>query len=163
MTTNFETDFNPELDLKLERVVDVPRDLVWRAWTEPEHLKVWFCPRPWAVSECEIDLRPGGKFNTTMRGPEGEVIPNSGCYLEVVPRERLVFTDCLAPGYRPAANPFMTAIVTMSDEGEGKTRYVAIAKHGDADTRKKHEEMGFADGWSTALDQLVEYVKALDK
>ena len=55
---------DPKLDLVLERVVDVPVHLVWKAWTEPEHLKPWFCPKPWYVSECEIDLRPGGMLRT---------------------------------------------------------------------------------------------------
>jgi len=62
---------NPKLDLVLVRVVDVPRHLVWEAWTKPEHLKVWFCPKPWGVSDCEIDLRPGGVFRTTMLSPDG--------------------------------------------------------------------------------------------
>jgi uncharacterized protein YndB with AHSA1/START domain len=75
---------DPELDLVLERVVDVPPALVWRAWTEPERLKRWFTPKPWQTVECEIDLRPGGIFRTTMRSPEGEDTPHVGCYLEVV-------------------------------------------------------------------------------
>ena len=62
---------DPQLDLVLERVVDVPRELVWKAWTEPEHVMKWFTPAPWTVTECEIDLRPGGIFRTTMRSPEG--------------------------------------------------------------------------------------------
>ena len=152
--------FNPELDLVLERVVDVPRALVWKAWTEPEHLKKWFCPAPWSVSECELDLRPGGIFRTIMRSPEGQEFPNLGCYLEVVPMERLVFTDALLPGFRPAENPFFTGMVSLKDEGEG-TRYVATAIHRDPASRKKHEEMGFHQGWSAALDQLVALVKTM--
>src|SRR5690242_2821697 len=94
---------NPSLDLVLERVVDVPRELVWSAWTTPEHIKKWFTPAPWTTIACEIDLRPGGAFRTTMRSPEGEEFPNVGCYLEVVPNERLVWTNALGPGFRPAA------------------------------------------------------------
>ena len=63
---------NAKLDLVLERVVDVPRELVWAAWTQPEHLKKWFTPAPWTTVDCEIDLRPGGIFRTKMRGPEGQ-------------------------------------------------------------------------------------------
>ena len=121
-----QTVVDPNLDLVLERVVDVPRYLVWEAWTKPEHLKVWFCPKPWCVSECEIDLRPGGIFRTTMRSPDGMEFPNIGCYLEVVPMERLTFTSALLPNFRPAPAgdlPF-TAIVTMETQGAG-TRYVA--------------------------------------
>ena len=123
---------DPNLDLVLERVIDVPRHLVWEAWTKPEHLKEWFCPKPWGVSQCEIDLRPGGGFRKTMRSPDGQEFPNVGCYLEVVPLERLVFTSVLLPGYRPAPSgdlPF-TAIITMESHGTG-TRYVATALHQD--------------------------------
>lgn len=152
--------FDPTLDLKLERVIDVPVELVWKVWTEPEHVKVWFCPKPWGVSECEIDLRPGGMFRTTMLSPEGQEFPNMGCYLDIVPMERLVFTDALLPGYRPAEKSFMTGVVTMKPEGTG-TRYIAMALHNSLETKKQHEEMGFHDGWATALDQLVEYAKTL--
>ena len=152
--------FDPALDLKLERVIDVPVELVWKAWTEPEHLKVWFCPKPWGVSDCEIDLRPGGIFRTTMLSPEGQEFPNMGCYLDVVPMERLVFTDALLPGYRPAEKSFMTGVVTMKPEGTG-TRYIAMALHNNLEAKKQHEDMGFHDGWGTALNQLVEYAKTL--
>jgi uncharacterized protein YndB with AHSA1/START domain len=152
--------FDPTLDLKLERVIDVPVELVWKAWTEPEHLKVWFCPKPWGVSDCEIDLRPGGIFRTTMLSPEGQEFPNLGCYLDVVPMERLVFTDALLPGYRPAEKSFMTGVVTMKPEGTG-TRYIAMALHNNLEAKKQHEDMGFHDGWATALDQLVAHVKTL--
>ena len=153
---------DPKLDLVLERVIDVPRRLVWEAWTKPEHLKEWFCPRPWGVSECEIDVRPGGIFSTTMRSPDGKEFPNVGCYLEVVPLERLVFTSVLLPGYRPAPPgdlPF-TAIITMEDHGTG-TRYVATALHRDEAGREKHKAMGFFEGWGAALDQLVALVKTM--
>jgi uncharacterized protein YndB with AHSA1/START domain len=76
---------DPALDLVLERTIDVPPALVWKAWTVPEHVCKWFCPAPWTVSECQIDLRPGGLFRTVMRSPEGEAFPNVGCDLEVVP------------------------------------------------------------------------------
>jgi uncharacterized protein YndB with AHSA1/START domain len=150
---------DPKLDLVLERIVDVPRELVWRAWTEPEYLKPWFCPVPWKVTECEIDLRPGGVFKTIMQGPEGQVSPNVGTYLEIVPNERLVWTDALQPGFRPSENPFMTGIIMFEPHGEG-TRYIAMARHKDEAVRAQHEEMGFHEGWGIALDQLVAMVKA---
>ena len=149
---------DPKLDLVLERVIDVPPELVWTAWTMPKHIKHWFVPRPWTITDCEIDLRPGGIFRTTMRSPEGQEFPNDGCFLEIIPNQRLVFTDTLLPGYRPSPNPFFTAVLTLEPSGKG-TRYVAIAIHGNEDTRKKHEEMGFHSGWGTVVDQMVEYVK----
>ena len=153
-------EFDPRLDLVLERVVDVPVDLVWAAWTQPEHIKKWFTPAPWTTTDCEIDLRPGGIFRTTMRSPEGKDFPNIGCFLEVIPNRRLIFTDTLVPGYRPAAKPFFTGIVSMEPQGNG-TRYTAIGMHADEATRERHEEMGFHSGWGKALDQLVAYMKSV--
>src|SRR5712664_3591203 len=95
---------NSKLDLVLERVVDVPREVVWAAWTTPEHVKKWFTPAPWTTTDCEIDLRPGGIFRTDMRSPEGQTFPNVGCFLEIVPNRKLVWTNALAPGYRPAVS-----------------------------------------------------------
>lgn len=149
---------DPNLDLVLERDIDVPLELVWKAWTSPEHLSKWFAPKPWTITSCEVDLRPGGSLNFTMRSPEGEEYPNSQCYLEVVPFERLVTTDTLLSGYRPSANPFFTAVVEMTRNGNG-THYRAVAIHGNDEARKKHEEMGFHGGWGTVLTQMVDYIK----
>ena len=149
---------DPKLDLVLERIVDVPPELVWLAWTTPEHICKWFTPKPWTTTSCEIDLRPGGGFQATMRSPEGKEFPNTGCYLEIVTNRRLVFTDALLPGYRPSANPFFTAVIEIEPAGKG-TRYRATAIHRDEESRKKHEEMGFHNGWGAALDQLVALAK----
>jgi len=156
---------DPKLDLVLERIVDVSPKLVWQAWTQPEHLKHWFTPAPWTTSECEIDLRPGGVFRTVMRDPDGTEHPNVGCYLEVVPQQRLVWTDALEAGFRPARAAAhlgfrFTAIITLEPHGQG-TKYVAVVKHGDAASRDAHAAMGFAEGWGAVLTQLVAYVKTL--
>jgi uncharacterized protein YndB with AHSA1/START domain len=151
---------DPRLDLVLERVIDVPPNLVWMAWTKPEHVSKWFTPAPWTVADCEIDLRPGGIFRTVMRSPDGKEFPNVGCYLEVVPIERLVWTDALLPGYRPSQTPFFTAVITLEPQGTG-TRYTATAIHRDEAGRKRHEEMGFREGWGKALDQLVAHARSL--
>jgi uncharacterized protein YndB with AHSA1/START domain len=160
---------DPQLDLVLQRVVDVPRELVWKAWTQPEHLKPWFTPAPWTTVDCEIDLRPGGAFRTVMRSPEGQDFLNIGCYLEIVPNERLVWTSALGPGYRPRLSAglgpgelLFTAVIALESEGGG-TRYTATVIHGDENSRKKHEAMGFHKGWGAALDQLVAMVKASRK
>jgi uncharacterized protein YndB with AHSA1/START domain len=145
---------DPRLDLVLERVVDVAPELVWAAWTRPEHVRKWFTPAPWTVTDCEIDLRPGGIFRTVMRSPEGKEFPNVGCFLEIVPERRLVWTDALLPGYRPSEKPFFTAVISLEPQGSG-TRYTAVAIHRDEPSRRQHEQMGFHDGWGKALDQLV--------
>lgn len=158
---------DPKLDLVLERIVDVPPALVWKAWTEPEHLMPWFTPAPWTTVECEIDLRPGGLFRTVMRSPEGQRFPNVGCYLEVVPQRKLVWTDTLEAGFRPARQapgencPFhFTATILLEAQGKG-TKYTAIVMHGDEASRVKHDEMGFHSGWGTALEQLVAHMKSV--
>ena len=151
---------DPALDLVLEREIDVPPSLVWKAWTTPRHVEQWFVPKPWTISECEIDLRPGGIFRTVMRSPDGEEMPNVGCYLEIVPEQRLVWTDALLPGYRRAPEPFFTAVVSMQARGAG-TLYTATAIHRDPAGRERHEEMGFHHGWGTVLDQMVAYAKTI--
>ena len=157
-----------KLDLSFTRIVDVPRSLVWRAWTEPELLKPWFCPLPWKTIDCEIDLRPGGIFRTTMQSPEGQEFPNSGCYLEIIPQTKLVWTNALLPGFRPSlptatcgsddANFMFTAMIELADHASG-TRYSATVIHADEAGCKKHAAMGFEGGWGIALDQLVALVK----
>ena len=120
ITRSFAPD--PKLDLVLERVVEVPPELVWAAWTQPEHLKVWFTPAPWRTTHCEIDLRPGGIFRTVMEGPAGERFDGTGCYLEVVPNRRLVWTSVLLPHWRPAPPggelPF-TGVIDLEPAGTG--------------------------------------------
>lgn len=150
---------DPRTDLILERVIPVSPENVWRAWTEPAQLKEWFAPKPWRVSHCEIELRPGGKFLTVMQSPEGDDMPaESGCFLEVVPNRRLVFTDALGPGFRPSPSSFFTVHILLEPEGEG-TRYTAIAMHAEPEEKQQHEDMGFETGWGTALDQLVELAR----
>ncbi len=155
---------DPRLDLVLERLVDVPAQFLWRGWTVPDQLKRWFTPAPWKTVECEIDLRPGGKFRTVMRGPEGQEFDNVGCYLQIVPNQKLVWTGALGPGFRPrpATGPevpfLMTAIITLQPRGNG-TLYTALVIHGDEEARKAHEKMGFQQGWAKALDQLVALAK----
>jgi uncharacterized protein YndB with AHSA1/START domain len=159
------TNIDPELDLVFERTVYVAPELVWRAWTEPEHLKPWYTPAPWTTPVCEIDLRPGGVFRTVMRSPDGEEHPNVGCYLEIVPNRKLVWTDALEGEFRPTRAPahlgFRFTASILLEPYEGGTRYRAIVRHADAASRAKHDEMGFADGWGKAFEQLVAHVKGL--
>ena len=154
---------DPKRDLVLERTVDVSPELVWMAWTQPEHLKKWFTPAPWTTVDCEIDLRPGGVFRTVMRSPEGKDFPNLGCYLEIIPHRKLVWTDALQADFRPSPqDPHLsfrfTAAVLLEPHRNG-TKYTAIAMHQDEASRAKHDAMGFQAGWGKALEQLVEHVK----
>jgi uncharacterized protein YndB with AHSA1/START domain len=153
--------FNPALDLVLERTVPVSPERVFAAYTRPELLKQWFAPKPWTIKSVDIDIRAGGRFNFVMASPEGQEFPNVGCVLEVVENRKIVTTDTLLEGFRPSGSNFMTAIITMEPDGNGGCKYMARAIHADEETRKKHEEMGFHEGWGQTLDQLVELAKTL--
>ena len=165
-TTPTLAPIDPALDLEIERIVPVTPAQLWKAWTQADLLKQWFCPRPWRVSEAELDVRPGGIFRTVMEGPDGERAPYVGSFLEVVPEQRLVTTSVLLPDFRPApldqGGPHFTGIVTFEPQPDGRsTRYVARAMHADAASQKQHAEMGFHEGWNKALDQLVELARTL--
>jgi len=153
-------EFDPDLDLVLVRELAAPRAVIWRCWTEPEHLMQWFVPKPHKVTACHLDVRVGGACNTTF-DVEGAVMENKGVYLEVVPEEKLVFTDTYTEGWKPAAEPFMTAIVTFEDLGGGRTRYTAVARHRNAESARQHRDMGFHDGWGTVATQLEAYAQGL--
>jgi uncharacterized protein YndB with AHSA1/START domain len=147
-------------ELVLTRLIDASREKLFRAWTDPALLKQWFAPIPYTTPVAEIDLRPGGANLIVMRGPDGNEFPNRGVYLEVVPNERLVFTDAYTKAWEPAPKPFMTVIVTFEEEG-GKTRYTARVRHWTVADREQHEKMGFHQGWGQCTDQLAALVAKL--
>jgi uncharacterized protein YndB with AHSA1/START domain len=151
---------DPETDLSFTRTLKAPRRLVWECWTTPRHIREFFVPRPHKVTACDIDLRVGGRFNTTF-DVDGNVMDNHGVFLDVVDGEKLVFTDAYTEGWKPAPDPFMTAILLLSDAEGGGTTYTAIARHRSAESRKTHEDMGFYSGWGTVVDQLEEYAATL--
>lgn len=147
-------------ELTLTRLIDAPREKLFRCWTDPELIPIWFCPPPWGVSKAEVDLRPGGSSLIVMRGPEGEEMPNRGVYLEVIPNEKLVATDAFTSAWEPSEKPFMTMILTFEEE-DGKTRYTATVRHWTAEDKAQHEAMGFHVGWGIATDQLEALAKRI--
>jgi uncharacterized protein YndB with AHSA1/START domain len=147
-------------ELVLSRLIDSTPHKLYRAWTEPDLLKQWFAPKPFTTPIAELDVRPGGANLIVMRGPDGKDMPNRGIYLEVVPNERLVFTDAYLKAWEPSTKPFMTVIVTFENEA-GKTRYTARVRHWTAADREAHEKMGFHKGWGQCTDQLAQLVTAL--
>ena len=155
--------FDPKLDFAIERFIDAPTRLVWDALTKPEHLKAWYMPKVWGrVSRAEMDLRPGGIFSIDIAVGDGPDSPNLGCFLEVVPMERLVWTSMLFPGYRPAVfdDVPITAIMTMETVGTG-TRYVFTALHRDEADFVKNMESGWKQGTEIAVDQFAAHVIAM--
>ena len=162
-----EADTNPcntdgvahEFNLVLRRTIDASPERIWKAWMTPELLQQWFAPKPWSISDVVIDPRPGGAFNFVMHGPDGERFPNHGVFLEVEPGRRWTTTDAFTPDWKPAGQPFMVATVELTPAADGRTEYVATARHWNAETMKQHEAMGFHEGWGQCADQLAELLK----
>lgn len=135
------------------RVVDAPREAVWRAWTDAEHLARWRGPSGFVNTFDAFEPRPGGRFRMAMRGPNGEDFPFTGTYREVAPPDRLVWMSEFATG--PAEQ--MTTVVTFADRG-GKT-----ALHVRQTFHVVMPEMagaiaGANQGWGMTLDQLAAHV-----
>lgn len=162
-----QTDYHPvpassdeDRDLVLTRLYDIPREKLYRAWTDPKLLVRWFAPAPWTTPEAEVDVRPGGSSRVVMRSPEGVDYPNHGVYLEVVENEKIVSTDAYSKAWQPSEKPFMTLILTFEDE-DGKTRYTARARHWTVEDRETHEKMGFHEGWGQCAEQMAKVAAAL--
>ena len=152
-------------DLEIVRTLKAPRRLLWKAWSDPDLLKEWWCPKPWKTDVKAFEFRPGGDFHTYMTGPlpngeQGES-DNPGCFLDIVPEERIVCTSMLTGGWRPT-EPWIgiTSVFLLEDTPDG-TRYTARCMHRNGDERTKHEEMGFYDGWGTMIDQLDAFALSL--
>jgi uncharacterized protein YndB with AHSA1/START domain len=147
-------------ELSIERTLDAPVAAVWRAWTE--HLPDWWCPRPWRTELHVLELRPGGRFGTTMHGPDGEAFSGESVILAVVPEQLVVFTNALTADWQPQdAEPLaMVGRFAFAPDGH-RTRYRASAAHWSADARDRHAAMGFEQGWGAVATQLEEVAKRL--
>lgn len=151
--------FDPHLDLEVSRIIKAPRAAVWRAWTDPRQFEQWWVPAPALCRVEEMDLRPGGAFVTRLSEGGGEFGPHlDACFLAVDDAARIVFTNALTGGWRPAAQSFVTAIITLKDHPMG-TDYRAVALHKSNADRNRHVELGFRDGWGTVVAQLASLVE----
>lgn len=148
-------------ELTITRDIDVPREKIFRCWTEPALLDEWFCPKPYRTRNTVLEPRVGGRFETEIYGPEGDSFPNVGVFLDVVPNERLVWSDAFKGDWEPNPKLFFLGVVTLEDLGDGRTRYTAKARHWTGEAMEKHAAMGFEEGWNKALDQLVEVARTL--
>jgi len=139
------------------RVFDAPRELVFRAWTDPERLQRWWGPKGFTNPRCEVDVRPGGAIRIDMRAPDGMVYPMTGTFLEIVPAERLVFiSSALDRNGEPLFEVRNT--VTFAEE-DGKTRLTVHAVVSKIRPEAAPHLAGMAEGWSLTLDRLVEEVR----
>ena len=150
---------NPDLDLTISRIIKAPRSAIWNAWTEPGSFAQWWVPAPARCKVLEMDLRPGGALVTEISENGGDFAPHmSACFLDIVDGKRIVFTNALIGGWRPAEQPFMTAIITLTDHPDG-TDYAAHVMHKSPADRAMHAELGFYDGWGTVIAQLATFVE----
>jgi uncharacterized protein YndB with AHSA1/START domain len=146
---------DPDLDLTISRIIKARRSTIWSASTDRKSFEQWWVPAPATCKVRDMDLRPGGSFVTEISENGGDFIPHlSACFLAVDNLERIVFTNALIGGWRPAEEPFMTAIITLADHPMG-TEYVAHVMHKNNADRNTHKEMGFYDGWGTVAEQLA--------
>ena len=150
---------NPELDLTISRIIKAPRSAIWRAWTDRASFEQWWVPAPARCKVQEMEVRPGGSLVTLLSENGGDFVPHlRGCFLAIDELERLVFTNSLVGGWRPAEEPFMTAIITLREHPQG-TDYAAHVMHKSNADRNMHEKMGFHDGWGTVTEQLARLVE----
>lgn len=151
---------DPERDLEISRIIKAPRQKVWDAWSKPEQFAQWWIPEPALCKVVAMELRPGGALVTEMSENGGPFGPHlSACYLEIIEGRRIVFSNALLGGWRPAEQPFMTAVITLDDHDLG-TAYRAVVMHKSPEDRGMHQELGFYDGWGTVAAQLAKLVEA---
>lgn len=145
-------------DLVLTRVLEAPRERVWRAWADPRQLAQWWGPAGFTNPVCEADLRPGGLLRIDMRAPDGTVYPMTGVYREVIAPERLVFvSSALDEKGKPLFEVLTT--VTFAEQG-GRTRLTVKAEVIKTTAGAAPYLEGMAEGWSQTLDRLAEKLSA---
>jgi uncharacterized protein YndB with AHSA1/START domain/ketosteroid isomerase-like protein len=143
----------PELEVVITRTFDAPRELVFRMWTEPQHLARWWGPRGFTNPVCELDARPGGAILIHMRAPNGAVYPLTGRFREVVPSERLVFTSVAEDG---EGNPALDEITTVTFASVGgKTKVTVHTKAVGMAPAAPAMLAGMEKGWSQSFDRLA--------
>lgn len=152
-------------ELVITRIFDAPRELVWKAWTDPEHCMKWWGPKNFTAPVCRMDLRVGGKYLNCMRSPDGKDYWTTGIYKEIVKPEKLVYTDSFADengNVVPASHynmpgefPLEMVVTVTFEELDGKTKMTLV--HKDMPAGKMQEMAG--TGWNESFDKLAETLK----
>lgn len=167
MTSSHDADHTRpanDSEIVITRVFDAPRELVWQAWTQPEHIEQWFGPRGFSTRVEAHNFRVGGRWRYVMIGPDGNEYPSEGVFHEIVPFERCVTTDGFGEGFEhPEGIALPEGIVTTEtfEDLGGKTRVTVRIAHPNAEERRKHEEMGVVEGFNSMLDCLAEHLEAM--
>jgi uncharacterized protein YndB with AHSA1/START domain len=145
--------------ITMTRTFDAPRELVYKMWTDPKHIRHWFGPEGFSVPNCEIDFRLGGTWHIDMQGPDGTVYPNKGVYQEIVPPEKIVYSDVVDDGAAWGDTPPPSSVNTVLFEAEdGKTRLTTITRLQSIAARDAMVEMGAVAGWDETLNKLAAYL-----
>jgi uncharacterized protein YndB with AHSA1/START domain len=147
-----------ERSVTITRVLDAPRDLVFRLWTEREHMAQWWGPRGFTNPVCEMDVRVGGAIRIHMRAPDGTVYPMTGTFREITPPQRLVF-EAVAEDHDGNALLRSLTTVTFADEG-GKTRLTVHADAVGLSPLAPQMLAGMEAGWTQSLEKLAELARA---
>jgi len=141
-------------ELTLTRVLDAPRALVFRMWTEPEHMARWWGPHGFTNPRCELEVRPGGAIRIDMRGPDGVVYPMTGTFREIVQGERLVFT---AVAEDTDGNPLLESLTTVTFAKAGRKTKLTVHARAVAFTPVGAQYLGGMEaGWSQSLERLAD-------
>lgn len=143
------------------RMFDAPRQLVWDAFTKKEHLLKWWGPHEFTNKNCSVDLKPAGKMLITMVGPDGGEYPCEFVFDEIVPIEKIVWTDVVHEGdyWGPGGPPPSSVITMLLDEVGTKTKLTTISKFDTNEGRDKIVAMGAAEGWAQSFERLDDLLK----
>jgi uncharacterized protein YndB with AHSA1/START domain len=148
-----------EREIAMTRAFDAPRELVFEAWTNPQHVRQWWGPRSATIVTCEADVRPGGVWRYVTRLDSGEEIPFTGVYQEVTPPERFVHTEILDIEPFNQGDPPVTT-VTFAEE-EGRTLVTSVTLYPSREVRDAVLQSGAETGAAEVYDRFDEYPRAV--
>jgi len=159
MTTQAEPQVHGRASVTINRLMDAPVELMWKVWTEPEHLKAWWGPAVFTNPVCEVDLKVGGRMHIVMRAPDGFEHAADAVFQEIDPPNRLVWTmDAVSLTGETLLKSRTT--ITMSDEG-GKTRLVIVSEAYGVVPQAVQMLAGMDAGWNQSIDKLAEHIATL--
>ncbi len=152
---------NEEQELVLTRVFDAPREVVFKAWTDPKRVAQWWGPRGFSNPVCELDLRPGAVIRIHMLGPDGTVYPMTGIYQEIVEPERIIFTSAALD---EKGHPMFEVLTTVTfNEQSGKTKQILRTRVIKRTAQAAPYLAGMEAGWTQSLERLTAYVATHSK